>query len=129
MTLKRMWLPALGAVLKLPLKSGAFKMSILTNNQLEVARLISLEMTNQQIAFRVGVKATTIRNDITAIMKILKARNRVGIALWYEREIVRPDRVGDLLVALKRNNVALSENKAVLEKIEQFARQSGQKAS
>jgi DNA-binding NarL/FixJ family response regulator len=57
--------------------------SILSNNQLEVARLIALDMSNQQIALRVGVKDKTIRNDVSVIIKILNVRSRVGIALWY----------------------------------------------
>lgn len=65
-------------------------MTILSRNHLEIARLIALDMSNQQIACRVGVKLQTVKNDITMIIKILRVHSRVGIALWYDREIARP---------------------------------------
>lgn len=55
----------------------------LTPRQLEIARLISEEKTDKEIALELGIKIGTVK-AISGMAKLkIRARSRVGLAMWY----------------------------------------------
>jgi DNA-binding NarL/FixJ family response regulator len=55
---------------------------VLTDRELEIARLVARGHTNAEIGRALFISAGTAKNYIAAIQRKLGARNRVGIATW-----------------------------------------------
>lgn len=60
----------------------------LTERELEVARLIYNGLNNKEIAFRLGIATTTVRNHVKAIYSKLNVEERVHIGVWYLKNVV-----------------------------------------
>lgn len=55
----------------------------LTEREKEVARLITLDLSYQEIADQLSISIGTVYFHIGNILVKLNARSRVGIAVWY----------------------------------------------
>jgi DNA-binding CsgD family transcriptional regulator len=55
----------------------------LTEREKEVARLITLDLTYQEIADQLSISIDTVYFHIGNMLVKLNARSRVGIAVWY----------------------------------------------
>jgi DNA-binding NarL/FixJ family response regulator len=55
---------------------------LLTERELEVARLVALGLTNREIGAELFISAGTAKTHVASIQRKLGARNRVGIAAW-----------------------------------------------
>lgn len=63
---------------------------VLTPRQHEVLALIADGHSNKEIAYRIGTSEGTVKAHITAIMRVLGARNRVQLLLAAEQREIRP---------------------------------------
>ncbi|MFE7902322.1 response regulator [Streptomyces sp. NPDC057424] len=62
----------------------------LTERELDVARLVAVGRTNQEICDRLVVSLSTVKTHLANIQQKIDARNRVEIAAWaWERGMVR----------------------------------------
>ncbi len=69
---------------KRPPKQGLTKTATLeqlTKRELEVARLVSLGLTNQQISQKLCISAHTVKYHISNIMRKLEKTSRIAIAV------------------------------------------------
>jgi DNA-binding NarL/FixJ family response regulator len=57
----------------------------LTEHELVVAALITRDWSNKQIASRLHLAESTIKNQILSITDKLDCASRVGVAVWYVR--------------------------------------------
>jgi DNA-binding CsgD family transcriptional regulator len=65
----------------------------LTDRELEVARLVAVGRTNQEIRAELFLSLSTVKTHLTNIQSKLGVRNRVEIAAWaWENGAVRPPR-------------------------------------
>ncbi|MEU1553762.1 response regulator transcription factor [Streptomyces scabiei] len=64
--------------------------SVLTERERDVARLVAVGRTNQEICDRLVVSLSTVKTHLANIQQKLDARNRVEIAAWaWEQGMVR----------------------------------------
>ncbi|MFF6780080.1 response regulator [Streptomyces sp. NPDC012510] len=64
--------------------------SPLTERELDVARLVAVGRTNQEICDQLVVSLSTVKTHLANIQQKIDARNRVEIAAWaWERGVVR----------------------------------------
>jgi DNA-binding CsgD family transcriptional regulator len=63
----------------------------LTPRQLEITALVAEEMTDEEIAYRLGVHVKTIRSINMTSRRKLNVASRVGMALWYARNYGFPN--------------------------------------
>ena len=64
----------------------------LTERELDVARLVAIGRTNQEICDELYVSLSTVKSHLTSIQTKLELRNRVEIAAWAWRSgVVRQD--------------------------------------
>lgn len=59
----------------------------LTERELAVASLIYNGLNNKEIAFKLGVATTTVRNHVRAIYGKLNVEDRVHIGVWYLKNV------------------------------------------
>lgn len=60
----------------------------LTRGEQEILRLVSLGLSNREVANRVHLSEKTVRNKVSAILEKLGFRNRTEAARWFvEREV------------------------------------------
>lgn len=64
----------------------------LTPREREVAALIAEGLSNAEIARRLTVTKGTVANHLAHIMRALRVRNRVGVAVWAVEHGVRASR-------------------------------------
>jgi DNA-binding NarL/FixJ family response regulator len=75
----------------LPQTPASFgRAGVLTPRQHEVLALIADGHSNKEIAYRIGTSEGTVKAHITAIMRVLRVRNRVQLLLAAERRGIRP---------------------------------------
>lgn len=60
---------------------------ISSDRELQVAELVNRDYTNRHIATVLGVGITTVEKHVQNLIKKLGLSSRVGIALWYERNV------------------------------------------
>jgi DNA-binding CsgD family transcriptional regulator len=61
----------------------------LTGREAQILRLIAEDLSDRQIAAKLGLKTRTIQNRVSEILNKLNSQSRVGAAIWlknYERE-------------------------------------------
>ncbi|MDX3517887.1 response regulator transcription factor [Streptomyces scabiei] len=64
--------------------------SVLTERELDVARLVAVGRTNQEICAQLVVSLSTVKTHLANIQQKIDARNRVEIAAWaWEQGMVR----------------------------------------
>ncbi|CBG75789.1 MULTISPECIES: response regulator [Streptomyces] len=64
--------------------------SVLTERERDVARLVAVGRTNQEICDRLVVSLSTVKTHLANIQQKIDARNRVEIAAWaWEQGVVR----------------------------------------
>ena len=56
-------------------------------SELLIVRLVWREKANQEIADALCISLKTVETHIRNIMEVLKLHSRVGLALWYERQL------------------------------------------
>jgi DNA-binding NarL/FixJ family response regulator len=60
---------------------------LLSRRLMDVAEGVHRDLTNKEIAKELHIDETTVKTHIHRAMEILDVRSRVGIALWYERNV------------------------------------------
>jgi len=65
----------------------------LTPRLRQISECIWRELSNKEIAFELSLAEGTIKCFICQIFTRLRVRNRVGVALWWERN---KDRLGEM---------------------------------
>ncbi|MFI7704284.1 response regulator [Nonomuraea sp. NPDC049480] len=65
-----------------PRRGGAQPDDQLTTRETEVARLVAIGRTNQEISAELNLSLSTVKTHLESIHKRLKVRNRVEIAAW-----------------------------------------------
>jgi DNA-binding CsgD family transcriptional regulator len=59
---------------------------LLTDRQLEAARLLVTGLSNKEIGAQMGISERAAKTHLEAIGRKARIRGRVKIALWYERQ-------------------------------------------
>ena len=59
---------------------------LLTDRQLEAARLLVTGLSNKEIGAKMGISERAAKTHLEAIGRKAKIRGRVQIALWYQRQ-------------------------------------------
>jgi two-component system, NarL family, response regulator DegU len=62
----------------------------LTKRELEIAALLVDGLANKQIAFRLSIGLSTVRNHVSSIMRKLDVQNRVQAAIRLYQAGIRP---------------------------------------
>lgn len=71
----------------------------LSPREIEVARLMPTGASNKEIAAKLGVTESTVKVHLKSIMKTLRLKNRVQLAVWVERGNLNDMRPGDIGLA------------------------------
>jgi DNA-binding NarL/FixJ family response regulator len=56
--------------------------AILTGRQLEIVRLVTHGLTNQEIAIRLEISHNTVKNHLTEVLRRVRLRSRYEVAIW-----------------------------------------------
>lgn len=56
--------------------------TVLTDRELDVARLVARGRTNQEIGETLAISLSTVKSHLASVQTKLKVRNRVEIAAW-----------------------------------------------
>jgi DNA-binding NarL/FixJ family response regulator len=59
---------------------------LLTDRQLEAARLLATGLSNKEIGAQMGISERAVKSHLQAICRKAKISGRVQIALWYQRQ-------------------------------------------
>ena len=65
--------------------------SLLTRRQIQVAKCVFMEMTNNQIAQNLHISVPRARDIVSEIMEKVHCESRAGIALWYQKNYPQDD--------------------------------------
>lgn len=57
----------------------------LTRRQKQMVELVSEELSNEEIARRLGISPQTVKNHLTILMARLHCQTRVGVVVWAYR--------------------------------------------
>jgi DNA-binding CsgD family transcriptional regulator len=74
------------------------KVALLTKRELDVIRLISEGLSNREIADQLQLMRGTVSNYISRILEKLDLRDRVGLAIYANRYILKQDPVSNSVV-------------------------------
>lgn len=57
--------------------------SAISNREKQVAQLVAEDLTNKEIANKLGITQWTARNYVTSLIDKLEVNSRVGVAIKY----------------------------------------------
>lgn len=55
---------------------------VLTGRQRDMVELVAQELSNEEIARRLGISPQTVKNHMTMLMARLGCQTRVGVIVW-----------------------------------------------
>lgn len=73
----------------------------LSPREMEVAAGVHQDHGNKRIAADLGCAETTVKTHLVRIMRKLGVESRVGVALWYERQNRKEERLAHLALRVR----------------------------
>lgn len=64
-------------------QTPAHNKKYLTPRELEVVAHIAMDLSNEQIGSELGISVETVKEHVQNVIRKLKVRSRVGLALWH----------------------------------------------